>query len=188
MTMTTAAIRIFCVLCMLALSATQVCAAEQTRQILLGLGSGPQLDADQRNTQSSVDYTFFQYRRSMRQTLAIGTGYTRLRTDAATNTEIHAFSLYPQLTLWPLQQTLPRAFFFVRALGPTYLSANMLGTRRQAQHFAFQAQVGVGYRLELDNRQAVLLQLSFKHFSNANLFHDNDGIDIPFVLTVGLAF
>lgn len=174
--------------CILTLLAPSVCAGEQIRQLLLAYGEGVQADADQRNSQLSVDYTFYQHRRSLRQTLGIGTGYTRLRTDAATNTEVHAFSLYPQLTLWPLQQRLPQAFFFVRALGPSYLNANTLGSRRQAQHFAFQAQVGVGYRLELDSRQAVLMQLSFKHFSNANLFHDNDGIDIPFVLTLGLVF
>lgn len=172
----------------LTLLVSQVCAGEQIGHLLLGYGEGVQADAGQRNSQLSVDYTFWQHRRSLRQTLAIGTGYTRLRTNAATNPEIHAFSLYPQLTLWPLQQTLPMAYFFVRALGPSYLSANTLGTRKQAQHFAFQAQVGVGYRVELDNQQALLMQLSFKHFSNANLFHDNDGIDIPLVLTLGLVF
>jgi hypothetical protein len=148
----------------------------------------PQEGAHQRNSQLSVDYTFYHYRSSERQMLAIGTGYTRLRTDAATNKEVHAISLYPQLTLWPLQQTLPHAYFFVRALGPSYLNANLLGTRRQANDFAFQAQVGVGCRLELGKQQALLMQFSCKHFSNANLFRENDGIDIPFVLTLGLAF
>ncbi len=186
--MTTAVFRLISALCMLTLLTTPVCAGERIDHILLSWGGGPQEDADQHNSQLAADYTFYQHRRSARQTLAIGTGYTRLRTDAAASTEVHAFSLYPQLTLWPLQQTLPNAYFFVRALGPTYLSTNLFGTRRQERHFAFQAQVGVGYRRELGNQQAVLMQLSFKHFSNANLFHDNDGIDIPFVLTLGLAF
>ncbi len=33
-----------------------------------------------------------------------------------------------------------------------------------------------------------MLQVSFKHFSNANWFSDNDGIDIPFVLTFGYSY
>lgn len=185
--MTTAVLRLVSALCLLTLLATPARAGERINHLLLAWGAGLQQATDQRNSQFSADYTFWQHRRSVRQTLAIGAGYTWLRTDAATNTEVHAFSIYPQLTLWPLQ-TLPSAYFFVRALGPTYLSGNLLGTRRQERNFAFQAQVGVGYRRELGNQQAVLMQLSFKHFSNANLFHDNDGIDIPFVLTMGLAF
>src|SRR5690606_17510146 len=116
--------------CMLMLVTTPASAGERINHLLVSWGTGPQEDADQRNSQVAADYTFYQHRRSVRQTLAIGTGYTRLRTDAATNREIHAFSIYPQLTLWPLQARFPAAYFFVRALGPSYLSANLLGTRR----------------------------------------------------------
>ncbi len=32
------------------------------------------------------------------------------------------------------------------------------------------------------------IALSWKHFSNADLFDDNDGIDLPVVLNVGIKF
>jgi hypothetical protein len=92
------------------------------------------------------------------------------------------------LTLRPVRQSLAGYYFFVRALGPTYISSNTLGERKQDNHFAFQAQIGFGYEKKMASGSTMLLQLSWKHFSNANLFSDNDGIDIPFVLSMGIRF
>ena len=46
----------------------------------------------------------------------------------------------------------------------------------------FQAQVGVGLIAPADTW---FIAASYKHFSNADLFAPNDGIDLPFVLTLG---
>src|SRR5699024_3632260 len=132
--------------------------------------TGPQHKRHQHNSQASVDYNFYRFNRSARQTFSLGMGYTRLWTDAATDRSIKAFSFYPQLTLWPVRESLRGTYFFVRALGPTYISDNRLGSRQHAEHFAFQAQVGVGYRKQLSDDKALMTQVSFKHFSNANWF------------------
>jgi hypothetical protein len=163
-------------------------AGERINEVLVSWGTGPQHQRHQHNSQVAVDYNFYRFNRSEQQIFSLGMGYTRLWTDAATDRSIKIFSLYPQLTLRPRSQTLRGTYFFVRALGPSYLSDNRLGSRQQAEHFAFQAQAGVGYRKQLNADKALLLQVSFKHFSNANLFSDNDGIDIPFVLTFGLSY
>lgn len=163
-------------------------AGERIDEVYLSWGTGPQHKRHQHNSQVALDYNFYRFERSARQTFSLGMGYTRLWTDAATDRKIEAFSFYPQLTLWPVRDSLRGTYFFVRALGPSYLSDNRLGHRQQAQHFAFQAQVGVGYRKQLNADKALMLQVSFKHFSNANLFSDNDGIDIPFVLTFGFKY
>ena len=163
-------------------------AGERIDEVYAAWGTGPQHKRHQHNSQVALDYNFYRFNRSARQTFSLGMGYTRLWTDAATDRSIKAFSLYPQLTLWPVRESLRGTYFFVRALGPTYISDNRLGSRQQAEHFAFQAQVGVGYRKQLSDDKALMTQVSFKHFSNANWFSDNDGIDIPFVLTFGLSF
>jgi hypothetical protein len=163
-------------------------AGERIDELYVSWGTGPQHNKHQHNSQAALDYNFYLFRFSERRGISLGMGYTRLWTDFATDREIHAFSLYPQLTLWPVRESLRNSYFFVRALGPTYLSDNRLGRRQQAENFAFQAQVGVGYRKQLNADKTVMLQVSFKHFSNANLFSDNDGIDIPFVLTFGLSY
>jgi hypothetical protein len=173
---------------MLALLCPWVQAGERIDEVYVSWGTGSQHNKHQHNSQVALDYNFYIFRRSARQGMSLGIGYTHLWTDAATDRSIKAFSFYPQLTLWPVRESLRNTYFFVRALGPTYLSDNRLGRRQQAENFAFQAQVGVGYRKQLNADKTVMLQVSFKHFSNANLFSDNDGIDIPFVLTFGLSY
>jgi hypothetical protein len=173
---------------MLVASSPWVQAGERIDELYVSWGTGPQHDRHQHNSQAAIDYNFYRFERSARQVFSVGTGYTRLWTDAATDRSIDIVSLYPQLTLWPVRDSLRGTYFFVRALGPSYLTDNRLGSRQQAEHFAFQAQVGVGYRKQLEADKALMLQLSFKHFSNANLFSDNDGIDIPFVLTFGFSY
>ena len=169
-----------------------VCSAARADEVLVNFGGGPQPHSNQRNTTFGIDYSFHRFERSPRQHIEVGVSYTRLSTNAPVNGSLYALSVYPQLTFWPTKTALAarhapawaQPFFFVRALGPSYISENALGTRQQAKHFAFQAQIGVGALIK--NR--TLLMLSWKHFSNANLFSDNDGIDLPLVLHVGVRF
>jgi hypothetical protein len=147
-------------------------------------GFGHQPHTRQDNWSGGIDWEFWRHARSERQFLSLGAGYTHLRTDAASNTRIRAFSIYPQLTLiapeiqWPWQP-----YFFVRALGPTFIDGKKLGEREQAEHFVFQAQVGVGL---IAPDKSWFVAASYKHFSNAELFSPNDGIDLPFVMTLGV--
>ena len=76
-----------------------------------------------------------------------------------------------------------RPMFFVRALGPTWLSNRTLGDREQGSNFAFQAQIGAG--LWFGEGKDWLVSLSYKHFSNAGLASPNDSFDVPVLLTVG---
>jgi lipid A 3-O-deacylase len=168
------------------------CAAAHADEVLVNFGGGPQPHSAQHNTTFGFDYSFYRFERSPRQHIEVGASYTRLSTNAPVNGSLYALSVYPQLTFWPAANAVAarhapswaRPFFFVRALGPSYISENALGTRQQAKHFAFQAQIGVGALI----KNKTLLMISWKHFSNANLFSDNDGIDLPLVLHVGVRF
>jgi len=164
-------------------------------KLTLTLGAGSQPHADHYNKSAGVDFSFLRFERSPRQHLQVGISYTWIETDTSENRELWALSIYPQLTLYPRAEggfrgLFPRwaePYFFVRALGPSYLSSNQLGERQQSNHFAFQAQVGLGLILDVGGRPA-MAALSYKHFSNAGLFSDNDGIDVPLVLSLGMRF
>ena len=139
---------------------------------------------------------FFSHERSKRSSFDIGVSYTYMSTNTVQNDSIEAFTVFPQLSMYPtpdswfrtLLPSTTEPYFFVRALGPSYLSDNRLGDRQQAENFAFQAQIGLGAIIPLKNGREAIVTFSWKHFSNANLFDDNDGIDFPFVLTFGLRF
>ncbi len=162
---------------------------------MINVGGGPQPNGDQVHRTAGVDLNLWRWDRTARQQISVGVGYTFLRSNRGPNKQLHAISVYPQLTLTPAdpnrfgrffpQGAVP--YFFVRALGPSYISERTIGEREQGKRFTFQAQIGVGMRWKSDNRTKHLA-LSAKHFSNANLYADNDGIDMPLVLSYGVTF
>jgi len=165
-------------------------------EFMVNFGGGPQPGADQTNRTAGVDYMFYRHDRSLRSSFIIGVSYTYMSTDTADFDTMHAISIFPQLSMYPtpdswVHSLLPdgaEPFFFVRALGPSYISANQLGERKLAHNFAFQAQLGVGAIIHRKNNSEMTVAISWKHFSNANLFSDNDGIDLPIVVTLGVRF
>ncbi len=165
-------------------------------ELLVTAGQGPQPGSDQRNEAVGFDYNFYRLERSARQHVSVGVSYTRLTTNAADHSSLYAVSVYPQITLFPSATSRiaarsprwARPFFFVRALGLSYISESMLGSRRQAESFALQAQVGVGVQLNPGADRRGVIAVSWQHFSNANLYRYNDGIDVPLVINVGMAF
>ena len=165
-------------------------------ELLVTAGRGPQPGSGQRNETVGFDYSFYRFERSERQHISVGVSYTRLETNAAVNDSLYAVSVYPQITLYPsatsrIAAHSPRwaaPFFFVRALGPSYISEGRLGSRRQAEHFSFQAQVGVGVQLNPGADRRAEMAVSWKHFSNANLNRHNDGFDMPLVISLGMTF
>lgn len=156
----------------------------------LSLGGGPQPNGedDQTNLSAGADYSFAKWQRSYRQQMLFGISLTAIKTNTDKHNEFYAVSFYPQLTLHAPRHELGQPFFFVRALGPSYISSNQLGSRQQKHHFSFQAQVGVGLYIPWSNQQDLIASVSFKHFSNANLFSENDGIDLPLMLNLGFRY
>jgi hypothetical protein len=177
-----------------ALSWLLIPAGARADELIVTAGGGDQPHADQHNRSVGVDYSFYRFERTARQHLQIGISYTRIHTDTDDDDRLWALTIYPQLSLYPAEdgafrQLFPSwaaPYFFVRALGPSYLSTTTLGEREQANHFAFQAQVGFGLLLDLGRERTGILSLSWKHFSNADLFGQNDGIDVPLVVSLGM--
>ncbi len=158
------------------------------QEFIISYGGGDQRGADQSHRGFGVDYSFFEIEKSQDQHRLIGISYTRIESDSDQSNDLTAISIYPQVSLYAKQRAFGQPFFFVRALGPTYLSTNRLGDRKQKNHFAFQAQVGVGVYFKSNSRNQMMVMVSYKHFSNANLFKDNDGIDLPLVISLGAKF
>lgn len=177
---------------MLSLAASMAAADE----VIVSTGRGAQPGAEQSNRATGIDFVFYTFERSVRQHLEVGVAYTRLSTNAGMDESLYAVSVFPQLTFYPAMTSRiavsappwAQPYFFVRALGPSYISAGRLGDREQADHFSFIAQVGAGVLLDANDAMKVDLSVSWKHFSNANLFRENDGIDVPFVFSAGVRF
>jgi hypothetical protein len=160
----------------------------------VNLGGGPQGASEQSHRSLGLDLNVYQHQRTPRQEISIAVGYTYINSNSGGNHVLHAVSVYPQLRLTPVDATqfkrfLPNGaepYFLVRFLGPSYISERSLGNRMQENHFTFQAGVGVGFQIAGSGGRDRHLTLMWKHFSNANLFDENDGIDVPVVLSFGM--
>jgi hypothetical protein len=160
----------------------------QADEVIVNYGGGKLFHTSQTNKTFGLDYSFYRKIRSYRQHFLLGVSVTHMTTDTATNKTVNAISFYPQINLYPRKLNWGQPFFFVRALAPTYISSNQLGEREQEHHFSFQAQVGFGAYLNYQDTRDIIVSISFKHFSNANIFSENDGFDFPVVLSAGLRF
>lgn len=175
--------------CVATASAGSFSDGESMSELYLTGGGGDQPHADQSNRSYGADYHFYRFTRGEYQHLIIGASYTYIdadHDDDAFDNSLYAISIYPQLNLYLKQKSWGQPYFFVRALAPSYISDNYLGERQQDNHFSFQAQVGAGAYLNLGQGRRGSVSLSFKHFSNANIFSDNDGFDLPLMLNLGL--
>lgn len=170
--------------CLLALGLLQANAARADELVwMVNAGGGQQSSSDQDNRMVGADLIFWKHERSERQELVVGVGYTDIRTNAGFDEHVQALSIFPQLNLYARGNDKVRPMFFVRALGPTWLSDRRLGDREQGRNFCFQAQIGGGLWIGKDKDW--LVALSYKHFSNAGLFSPNEAFDVPLLLTVG---
>lgn len=158
----------------------------QASEWMLSLGGGPQLHTDkQTNRAVALDAHLFSHDYSALQTWHVGVSAARLQasTPDADNNALWAISLYPQLNLPLPWADAHNAFFYVRTLAPTWISEKQLGERKQAYHFVFQSQVGVGFRFGEQNQWSA--NLGYRHYSNAGLGEPNEGMDATLLLTLG---
>lgn len=173
----------------LTLCATSMVQAQviQDADLWLYAGGGKQLHTDEQdNRVVGIDVNLWHHPYSDIQTWSLGAGVSKLTADHGDIRELTAVSIYPQLTLKLPVTRWVKPFFFVRALGPTYLSEQGLGERKQAYFWAFQSQVGVG--AYLGDTGTWTANVSFRHYSNAGTGKPNEGIDTLMVLTLGHRF
>lgn len=148
-------------------------------------GAGDNDIEDQFNRYVGVDLEFLEWRRTEQQIWTIGASIAQVRTDGDGPKVVNVLSFFPQLQLTLDQDFgLGKPVFMVRALGPSWISENDLGTRSQRNHFAFHARVSAGFQTD----SGWYYGLTYQHFSNAGLSKINEGWDIPLNLTISYRF
>ena len=159
-------------------------AARENLELMLYAGGGKQPHTEhQKNTAVGIDLHVYRHIFTEKQSLFIGTGVAQLTSNTDEHKRMLAFSIYPQLNLALPKLGNSQPYFYVRTLGPTYLSETQLGERKQANHFVFQSQLGLGIYFGEGNRW--LANIAYRHYSNARLSSPNDGIDALVLLTLG---
>lgn len=76
------------------------------------------------------------------------------------------------------------AIFFYSPAGPSALMNKEFATTRYSNNFVFTDQIGIG--LKFDRRHPIEIGARMYHFSNADIFPINGGIDVPIMFYIGI--
>jgi hypothetical protein len=105
--------------------------------------------------------------------------------DTTDNNHLLTLAVLPTFRAYFSQHTshIVRPYLFL-GYGPAYLSHRTFGEKTQGTHLAFQGDVGAGIEFG-KHYKGLDINGRFTHFSNAGLFHPNQGFDFLFILSVG---
>ena len=105
---------------------------------------------------------------------------------ARNDTSLFAISIFPVLKFWVLRSGPADVYLHYSILGPAYISRANIENVQTGPRVTFQDFLGVGLLLGKERRYN--LDLRITHYSNGNIFPDNEGVAVPLMLSFGRAF
>lgn len=95
-------------------------------------------------------------------------------------------SLYPVLRFMAVRSPGADFFFEYTVAGPTYISRTLIDNERTGRKFTFYDAMGIG--VFAGKKKNINAGLRIAHFSNGNVFPENNGVKVPLTLSLGYAF
>lgn len=111
---------------------------------------------------------------------AAGMGYWKSRKK---EDEFLTVSLYPVLRFTALRSPKTDLFFEYTVAGPTFISKTIIDNERTGRHFTFYDAMGIG--IFTGKKKNLNAGLRIAHFSNGNIFPQNDGVKVPLTFSFG---
>lgn len=102
------------------------------------------------------------------------------------NQTFFTLSAYPVFRFNFLRSQNADFYFEYSVAGPTYISKVLIDGKQTGEHFTFQDMMGVG--VFAGKKKNVNAGIRIAHYSNGNLFPQNDGLMIPLTVSLGYAF
>jgi hypothetical protein len=115
----------------------------------------------------------------------LGTSISYWRTNIQ-KTGFYTLSLYPVFRFSFLHTKTTDMYFNYSVAGPTYISKERLDETETGKHFTFQDLMGIG--IFTGKKRNLNAEIRIGHFSNGDLFPQNNGVKVPLSLNVGYAF
>lgn len=98
----------------------------------------------------------------------------------------YAISIYPIMRFMLLRSRIGDFYFFYSVAGPTFLSKTTIDDQNTGKHFTFRDFMGIGSYM--GHRKSLNFEVNIGHFSNGNLFPNNDAVKIPLSFVLGYSF
>ncbi len=92
-------------------------------------------------------------------------------------------SVYPVLRFTAIRSKRTDIFFEYSVAGPTFISRNIIDNEKTGRNFTFQDFMGIG--LFTGKKKNINAGIRIAHFSNGNIFPQNDGVKVPLSFSLG---
>jgi hypothetical protein len=100
--------------------------------------------------------------------------------------EFFTFSAFPVFRFTFLHSKLFDSYFHYSIAGPSFISRTNIDNQDTGKHFTFQDFMGIGFFAGKSRK--LNLEINLNHYSNGNIFPNNDAVKIPFTFCVGYTF
>jgi len=77
-------------------------------------------------------------------------------------------------------------FFYYSVAGPAYISKTIIDGIATGKHFTFQDLLGIG--AYIGKKRKIVSEIRIGHFSNGNIFPENEGVKVPLTFCAGYCF
>lgn len=95
-------------------------------------------------------------------------------------------SLFPLFRFTVFHFKIADLYFNYSIAGPTFISKARIDNTETGKNFTFQDMMGMG--IYTGKQRKINAEIRIAHYSNGNLFPDNNGVKIPLTFNMGYAF
>ena len=96
---------------------------------------------------------------------------------------VYAVSIFPMLRFYLYRANSFDGYVNYSIIGPTLLSKKNIDGYKTGPNITYQDFMGIG--AYFGKKRNYNVELRIMHYSNGNIFPENDGVDIPLMLTIG---
>lgn len=133
----------------------------------------------------NVQYTrnVFHTKKIFSLDVGVGAGYyvSRVKKD-----KFFTLSVFPVTRFTPLHTRSVDFYFFYAVPGPTFISKVIIDDVPTGKKFTFRDQVGIG--TFSGSKRNINAEIRIGHYSNGNLFVENEGVKVPLTFNIGYTF
>ena len=109
-----------------------------------------------------------------------GIGYWKSRKK---QDEFFTLSVFPVLRFTAFRSKKTDLFFEYSVAGPSFISKTLIDNEKTGRHFTFHDFMGIG--IFTGQKKNLNAGLRIAHFSNGNIFSDNNGVKVPLTFSLG---
>lgn len=95
-------------------------------------------------------------------------------------------SVFPVFRFNFLHTKFSDSYFYYSVAGPTFMSKKVLDDYQMGSHFTFMDNMGIG--TFFGKKRNINCEIKIGHYSNGNIFTENQSVKVPLSLNLGFAF